>query len=391
MTTAAVTSNSDSSPNRDNPISTTPLFDLIFSPLHSATLLIFGRLRLFDFIKSHHKNENGVVSVEDVASHCQWSLRATSGMMVSLVSSGLLLPVDNDKDNNNNSNDTITNSFHQCYKLTPLSEKYLCSDQPNHLLDFLELCWEMTPQKLLEQSVADKKQEHKMLGTVQCPSKEFIDAMQSQTSHAAMTLSPLLAKHLQSTRHFVDVAGGSGTFCIEVCQSLPSIKRGTVYELEGVCPMVTKYVADAGMSDRIIAQCGNMFSDDRFPPGDAYAFGNVLHDWSDEVNRQLLVKAYASLPDEKDGTVVILEMLLDDDFVNTATKDNGTVQRLRCAAGLNLLMVLYEDGRHYKLSELEGLLVSVGFVDVECISSPLTPYSVVLGRKKKKKKENNES
>lgn len=114
-----------------------------------------------------------------------------------------------------------------------------------------------------------------------------------------------------------------------------------------------------------------MFEDDLFPSGDCYAFGNVLHDWPDEVNKRLLEKAFQSLP--TNGCVIILEMLINEDIGLTT----------KAAAGLNLVMVTNEQGRQYKENELYQMLSETGYVDPQTISSPLTPYSIVRAFKRR--------
>lgn len=347
-----------------------PIFDLMMGQYHSSTLVIFGRLRLFDFIS---KCSTGV-TVEQLASHANWSVRATSAMLISLVTNDILETVQTGADNS-----AMIHSFEHGYKLTPRATKFLLSDAPGNVIDYLELFWECSPKLLLEKALADKKQDNFMLETGEgAPSKMFINAMQGQSSHAAMILSPFLASDLegitsslttQASKHIVDVGGGSGTFCIEICKVLSDWK-GTIYELAGVCPIADEFIVKAGLKNRVKAMPGNMFKDNVFPPAVCYGFGNVLHDWSDEDNMVLLQKAYDSLPNNS-GKVLILEMLVAEDVVSTTC----------AAAGLNLVMVTNEDGRQYKASELKAILEKIGFGDVKVISSPLTPYSVIIASK----------
>jgi len=205
------------------------------------------------------------------------------------------------------------------------------------------------------------------------PSKLFIDAMQGQSSHAAIVLAPLLdaQQYLSELTHFVDVGGGSGTLCLEICKHSPKL-MGSIYELQGVCPMAESYIQNEQMTDRVKTVAGNMFEDEFYPAADCYGFGNVLHDWSDDANYTLLSKAFASLP-KTGGKVVIMEMLLAED---TDGAPSG-----KAAAGLNILMAVNEDGRQYKASELESMLKKVGFQEVDVVSSLLTPYSAVVATK----------
>ncbi len=357
--------------------SSTPIFNLMLSQYHSSTLLVFGRLGLFDFI--HGNGEDGV-TVEQLAAHAKWSIRATSAMLISLTVNGIL----------QTSPDAESHSFQHKYKLTPRATRFLLSNVPGNVIGFLELFWECSPLQLLEKASDLKEQDHFMLETGGgAPSEFFINAMQGQTSHAAMVLSPLLAVefHDEGTlsspstnndpnNHFVDVGGGSGTFCIEFCKALPHWK-GSIYELSGVCPIAEKFFDlynDAQLTDRIKAVPGDMFQDKLYPPAACYGFGNILHDWSDDDNKVLLQKAYDSLPPSigGKGKVIILEMLVAEDVLSTTN----------AAAGLNLVMVTNENGRQYKASELKSILESIGFVDVKVISSPVTPYSAIIASKK---------
>ena len=356
------------SPTDDDENVVTPIFNLMMSQYHSSTLVIFGRLGLFDFIHDNQKDGGDGATVQDVATHANWSVRATSAMLISLTANGILetsAPADD------------SHSFEHKYKLTPRSAKFLLKDVPGSVVAYLELFWEFSPQQLLDKASADKKQDNFMLETGGgAPSDMFINAMQGQTSHAAMVLSPLLATAMgdngTTDGRFVDVGGGSGTFCLEFCKAMPHWK-GSIYELAGVCPISEKFITKAAMTDRVTAIPGDMFKDQSFPPATCYGFGNVLHDWSDEDNTALLQKAYDSLPSNGDGgKVVLLEMLVSEDVTSTTN----------AAAGLNLIMVTNEDGRQYKASELQSMLEKVGFVDVQVISSPVTPYSAVVASKK---------
>ena len=359
--------------------SSTPIFNLMMSQYHSSTLVIFGRLGLFDFIHGKGRSNDDGVTVEELAAHAKWSIRATSAMLISLAVNGVL------------ETDPLVDahSFQHKYKLSPLATKFLLSNVPGSIVSYLELFWECSPQQLLEKASVRKKQDNFMLetGGGGAPSSLFINAMQGQTSHAAMVLSPLLATHFDNIangdvssslttsdpkNHFVDVGGGSGTFCIEFCKVLPHWK-GSIYELSGVCPIAQKFIDkcdDSRLSDRIQTVAGDMFKDRLFPAATCYGIGNVLHDWSDDDNKALLQKAYDSL--SSGGKVSILEMLVAEDVSSTTNS----------AAGLNLVMVTNEDGRQYKASELKSMLENIGFVHVKVISSPLTPYSAIIAGKK---------
>lgn len=340
----------------------TPLFDLLMSQYHTCSLLIFGRLGLFDCIHEHQINGT-CISAEELAAHAKWSTRAASAMLISLVASGVL------ETEISSASDT-THSFQHRYKLTPRATTFLLVNTPGSLIPYFELFWNCSPQLLLEKADAAKKQDNFMLETGSgAPSALFINAMQGQTSYAAMVLASLLTTHLSDVSHFMDIAGGSGTLCLEICKASSHLK-GSVYELANVSPITQKFINNAELCDRVNAVNGDMFNDDTFPEADCYGFGNVLHDWSDEDNMKLLQKANKSLPHEK-GKIIIVEMLVAEDIISTT---NAT-------AGLNLVMVTNEDGRQYKASELKPMLENSGFTGMEVVSSPLTPYSAIIAYK----------
>jgi len=333
----------------DKEISMIPLMDNVFAPFHHAVLLIFARLCLFDFIDSRAS-----VSLDDIADHTQWSKRATSAMLISLATSNIL--------------DASVGPSSTSYSLTRLGKRFLSTKNHGYVNDFLDLFWNVSPQALLDKAIEDQKENFMLETGGGAPSEAFISAMQGQTSFAAQVLTRVMP--FETVHHMVDVGGGSGTLAIQACSNNDHISA-SVYELPGVVPITEKYIMNANLTNRIKVVPGNMFEDEYYPEADAYAFGNVLHDWPDKVNMGLLAKAYKSLP--SNGTVIILEMLIAEDIVSTT----------QAAAGLNLVMVTNEQGRQYKASDLEKMLSDVGFVDTAVYKSNETPYSAIVSKKRR--------
>jgi len=203
-------------------ISIIPLMDQVFASHHHSALLVFTRLNLFSFIS----DSNGV-TVEILADHAKWTQRATSAMIISLTTSGIL----------KESTQTCgTSTFY----LSPLGERFLLQKNAGHMNDFLDLFWDHSPKTLLEKASIGTEKENFMLKTGGgAPSEFFINAMQGQTSFAAKVLAPLI--RLEPTTRVVDVGGGSGTFVIEICKNNPSA-TGIIYELPDVVPIAEKYV-----------------------------------------------------------------------------------------------------------------------------------------------------
>ncbi|MDE2596413.1 MAG: hypothetical protein KGL44_05990 [Sphingomonadales bacterium] len=165
----------------------------------------------------------------------------------------------------------------------------------------------------------------------------------------------------------MDVGGGSGIFCIELARAWPGL-RATVMEIDVVGQQAARYIAAAGVADRVGTAAVNMFTEE-WPQGhDALFFSNVFHDWSEKTNRLLAGKAHAALA--PGGRILLHEMLLDDDACGPMT-----------TAAFSVLMLLGTRGRQYTFAELRYCLEGAGFVDVQAQRTGGGYYSLVSGRK----------
>jgi acetylserotonin N-methyltransferase len=171
---------------------------------------------------------------------------------------------------------------------------------------------------------------------------------------------------LQGVSRLLDVGGGSGCFSIAIAQQYPSI-RCTVLELPAVCDVAHGYIAEGGVADRVDTLSIDMFRD-AWPRGyDAMFFSNIFHDWNAETNRFLARSAHEAL--QPGGRIFLHEQLLAEDGSGPVT-----------TASFSILMLLGTHGRQYTFSELEQILSSAGFVDIDSCAT-YGYYSVVSGRK----------
>lgn len=150
-----------------------------------------------------------------------------------------------------------------------------------------------------------------------------------------------------SVRRLLDVAGGSGCFAIALARRYPGL-RCTILELPSVCPIAARYVADAGLAERIDTTAANMFIDP-WPAGyDAVLLSNVFHDWDRASCLHLARYAFAALP--PGGRIYLHETLLAD------TRDGPPL-----VAAYSLHMVRVGLGKQYTAGELGALLREAGF------------------------------
>jgi acetylserotonin N-methyltransferase len=171
---------------------------------------------------------------------------------------------------------------------------------------------------------------------------------------------------LRGVSRLLDVGGGSGCFSIAIAQQFPSV-RCTVLELPAVCDVARRYIADGGVADRVDTISIDMFRE-AWPRGyDGMFFSNIFHDWNAETNRFLARRAYDAL--EPGGRIFLHEQLLAEDGSGPVT-----------TAAFSMLMLLGTNGRQYTFSELEQILSSAGFIDVDSRAT-YGYYSVVSGRR----------
>jgi hypothetical protein len=88
----------------------------------------------------------------------------------------------------------------------------------------------------------------------------------------------------------------------------------------------------------------------------------------------LLEKVYDSLPEDRDGVIIITEWLLNDE-------KTGPIP----SAFMSLTMIIEQtEGRNYSFYEVSKMLTDVGFTNIE--KRPLAgPAEIVIGYRKKNK------
>ena len=168
------------------------------------------------------------------------------------------------------------------------------------------------------------------------------------------------------TTRLMDVGGGSGCFSIAIAQQFPAV-RCTVLELPAVCDVARRYIAEGGVADRVDTTSIDMFRD-AWPRGyDGMFFSNIFHDWNAETNVFLARRSYEAL--QRGGRIFLHEQLLAEDGSGPVT-----------TASFSMLMLLGTHGRQYTFAELEQILSSAGFVDIDSRAT-YGYYSIVSGRK----------
>jgi acetylserotonin O-methyltransferase len=143
---------------------------------------------------------------------------------------------------------------------------------------------------------------------------------------------------------FVDLGGATGHLALAAREKYPAIKA-TLFDLPSVIEVAKEYVGD-----RVSLVEGDFFID-ALPPGDLYAVGRILHDWSEEKIVSLLHRIYDVLPEA--GGLLIAEKLLKEDRTGSVATHMQSLNMLVCT-----------EGRERTLSEYSELLRGAGFREI---------------------------
>jgi predicted O-methyltransferase YrrM len=179
-----------------------------------------------------------------------------------------------------------------------------------------------------------------------------------------------LAKNLDlSTRtRLLDVAGGSGVFACAMAARFPGL-RASVLEKPPVDRIATRAIEKRGFADRIHVIAGDMLSGPLPTDHDVHLFSNVLHDWGEDVVRQLLHASASALPDG--GLLVVHETFLNAD--KTGPLD---------VAEYSVLLAHVSQGRCYGAAEMDAWIREAGFSMEGVVPSALGRSALVAVRSK---------
>jgi acetylserotonin N-methyltransferase len=132
-----------------------------------------------------------------------------------------------------------------------------------------------------------------------------------------------------------------------------------VFDLPDAVPLAEEFVEQALVKDRVRVVSGDFFVDS-LPPGDVYALGRIVHDWTEAKIDALLARIYEQLP--QGGAILIAEKLLNDDKTGPRWAQMQSLNMLSCT-----------EGKERTLGEYRQLLARAGFADVRgvVLSSPL--------------------
>ena len=150
-----------------------------------------------------------------------------------------------------------------------------------------------------------------------------------------------------------DVGGATGLLSMLVAKQNPHMQCTTT-DLPAATGIAKRKVAEAGLSDRVVAQPIDFFADP-VPSADVVTMGMILHDWNLEKKMMLVRKAYDALPEG--GAFVVIENIIDD-----ARRENA----FGLMMSLNML-IEFGDAFDFTGADFDGWCREVGFKRTEVI------------------------
>lgn len=173
---------------------------------------------------------------------------------------------------------------------------------------------------------------------------------------------------LQGSRTLLDVAGGSGAFSITLCRHYPEL-AATIIDFPNVIEVARRFVADAGLSERIDLTGGNALDTDWPGNQDVVLMSYLLSAVKEDDIPTLLASAYRSL--RPGGLLIVHDFMLDDDEQGPAL----------AAQWFLLGLALQPDAGSFSAATLSVLLAEQGFTGVS--SQTLIPQitKIVVGGK----------
>jgi quercetin dioxygenase-like cupin family protein/SAM-dependent methyltransferase len=180
-----------------------------------------------------------------------------------------------------------------------------------------------------------------------------------------MTGGLVAGASLKGHRHMVDLGCGSGVNAIAFANANPEL-RITAVDRPSVCELARRNIDEAGLSDRVTVQPGDIFTD-RFPDADVALLSNVVEGFSPDRAQALLRHVASWLPD--DG-----ELLL-----HAHMWEHGQTP-FPFSIGLILLVNNTMGGEPYGAELTRQWLADAGFAEVS--TAAVSPISAVARARK---------
>jgi hypothetical protein len=215
------------------------------------------------------------------------------------------------------------------------------------------------------QSWGARKDELEWVKAMEKP--DFADKFTFGMDSRGAFFAPGLANNFDFSRYnsIIDIGGASGIYATSIIEHFSHLK-GAILEKSPVDKLAENSIAKRGMQNAVRIYEGDMFQS--IPTGfDIHLFSHVMHDWNIEQNSVLIKNSFDSL--NKGGIIMIHDAHIDRD-------KSGPLS----VAEYSVLLMFSTYGKCYSISELDEIMKSVGFVNIQEIKT-VGNRSIVIGEK----------
>ena len=125
-----------------------------------------------------------------------------------------------------------------------------------------------------------------------------------------------------------------------------------------MAPVFEEYLAkenNADLDSRVSFRDLDFFKHSLPSDVDALLFGNVIHDWKDEIKLMLIGKSFSAL--KSGGKIIIYDFFLDDDKCEPERIDSFLMSMH--------MQLITDGGSQFSFKEMKEMLVNAGFTGVE--------------------------
>jgi len=261
------------------------------------------------------------------------------------------------------------------YTNTPETDLFLDKTKPSYIGGFLEMAasrlypnWGLLTEALRTgQPQNEMKEEEDFFKTLYGNPEKLKGFLQAMTG-LSMGANKAIANKFpwQNYKTIIDIGTAQGGLPVQVALAHSHLTGGG-FDLPVTQTLFEEYVNANGLSDRLRFISGDFFKDP-LPKADVLSMGHILHDWNLEEKKQLIGKAFETLP--PGGALIIFESLIDDD---RRTNTFGLLM------SLNMLIEL-PGGFDYTGADCTGWLREAGFRETR-VEHLVGPDSMVIGIK----------
>jgi ubiquinone/menaquinone biosynthesis C-methylase UbiE len=294
--------------------------------------------------------KDGPLSVEHLAAALTVNPRKLRPLLYALVAAGLLTVQD------------------ERFSNTPEAAHFLVRGQPAYrggTYEGLLLRWHATlhTAETIRTGVPQAKVDYAAMPPDQL--EPWYRGIHDEAVAAARML--IARQDVSSARHLVDVGGGSGGLALTVAASYPQL-HATVVDLSTVTPITQRYVAEAGLTERVHVMTADVVHGPLSGAFDVAVLLRLIQVLSSDQARRVLQNVSQVV--EPGGVIYIVGQVLDNSRLSPPTTVTGNL----------FFLNVFDEGQAYTEQEHRHWLADAGFEHCERLILP-NNMSIVSARK----------